>query len=108
MAAPNKDSMNPQDTRNLFIFCVISLVLYLAYNNFVIEPQRAALEKAQQEQLASLPKVSAPAIEEEEPLDRGEALAGATRMTLENDNLSGTISLPVSYTHLTLPTILLV
>ncbi len=87
----NKNQMDPQDTRNLFIFCVISLILWFSYNHFVAAPQRAALEKVRQTQIASVPKIEAPA--EEEPKDRTEVLAETSRLKIDNDVVFGSISL---------------
>ncbi|MDB2683218.1 membrane protein insertase YidC, partial [Alphaproteobacteria bacterium] len=86
----NKNSMNPQDTRNLFIFCVISIVMWLGYNHFVVNPQKEATQKARQAQLANQPKIAAPA--EVKEITREEALTGTPRINISNDNVFGTIT----------------
>ena len=48
-----KEKMHPEDIRNLIIFGVISIVMWMAYSHFVLDPQQErmrAAQKAQQQQ----------------------------------------------------------
>ena len=90
----NKDQMNPEDTRNLMIFCVISLVLYLGYEHFILGPQQEALAKVREAQLAQQRVVVEQVIAEPgaEPLERAQIIQQNQRISIDNGVIFGTIS----------------
>ena len=87
---------NPDDTRNLIIFMVLSLLMWLTYDHFVLRPnlertraaQEAALQTAQQES-PGLDSASA----EVSKRPRQEVIADVPRVKIENGALAGSLSL---------------
>ena len=54
----NDNQMHPQDMRNLILFAVFSIGLWLAYDHFIARPHALELQKAAQQ--AKLAAASAP------------------------------------------------
>jgi YidC/Oxa1 family membrane protein insertase len=88
----NNNGISQDDQRNLIIFCLVSLLLYLGYDHFIMAPQKEALEKAKQARQTETAVVH-PIEKEEQPLERKEVLTKATRVHFHNDNMDGSISL---------------
>lgn len=88
---------NPQDTRNLIIFAVVSLLMWLAYDHYILKPnlerartaQEALLEAAQKEG----PGLDAAAAEQPGKRPRLEVIAESPRINIENPALSGSLPL---------------
>ena len=86
--------MHPEDLRNLIIFCVVSLVLYLGYEHFILGPQQAALEKVKQAQLAQQQHVIEETVVKDtaEPLERGDIIKQSERIAIDNGAVFGSIN----------------
>lgn len=91
----NKDKMHPQDTRNLFIFFVIAIVIFFSYDALILKPQAEALRqtKIAQSQQQAAEEALAPAEPLEEIRSRPEALGQSPRVTLHNGKIKGSLSL---------------
>ncbi len=95
---PRKD-LNPDEHRNMLIFMVLAIGVYLLFNHFFFEPQRHAIEAqrlAQQTEAAQ--KTAGPAgITAPETVQaavpRTDAITGDTRLEFENAAISGSINL---------------
>jgi YidC/Oxa1 family membrane protein insertase len=90
----NRDQMHPQDMRNLIIFAVLSILMWLTYDHFVARPHAEALKQA-----AANAKLQAAAIAPAEILDtaivkpREEMITETPRVSIETKTLSGSINL---------------
>jgi YidC/Oxa1 family membrane protein insertase len=82
--------MHPEDKRNFIIFFLACLCAFFAYETFIRKPQIKALEAARQAQLAQLPVATAA---DTSPLTLDEALKQSPRVTINNPDLTGSISL---------------
>lgn len=96
---PNKkESMHPEDMRNMFIFFAIAAVLYFAYNFYVLKPQKEAMIAAQKAQAELAAKPDSPIAKKlaeiQNPLPRDEALSlqSAQRIKIDNGTVFGSIS----------------
>lgn len=92
---PNQQS--PDDMRNLITFIVLSLILWLGYDHFILKPQQEALRAAQAEQARTNMEEGfggVMGIGANKKIARDEALAEeqVERIVIENSELSGTIS----------------
>lgn len=85
-----KDQMHPGDIRNLILFMGLSLLLWLAYDHFIIKPHEVAL-KAQQAAMAQA--AASPAAAEDAERPRADVMAATKRLKLENDEIVGSINL---------------
>lgn len=89
----NRDQMHPQDMRNMIIFAVLSILMWLSYDFFVARPHAEALRQAAASARA-VAAASAPA----EILDtaivkpRAEMIAGTPRVKIDTATLSGSIN----------------
>lgn len=89
----NRDQMHPQDIRNLIIFAVLSIAMWLSYDHFVARPHAEAVRASalRAKQIAA----SAPA----EILDtaivkpRADMIGETQRVKIETKSLTGSISL---------------
>jgi len=88
------DKMHPEDTRNLMIFCVISLVLYLGYEHFILGPQKETLEKMKEAQRAQQQVVIEQVVDEPAatPLERSEIIQQSARIAIQNEEIFGSIN----------------
>jgi YidC/Oxa1 family membrane protein insertase len=84
------EKMHPGDIRNLILFMALSLMLWLAYDHFIIKPHEVAL-KAQQ--AAMVKASSSPAAQEEKERPREDVIASTKRLPVENDEVTGSINL---------------
>lgn len=94
----NNDKMHPDDFRNLMIFGVLSILVWVGYENFVLQPQAEAIKERNQ----IVQQIEQRAIETSQPvagfdiaqnLPRGEILEQTQRLTLDNGRISGSINL---------------
>ncbi len=88
----NKDGMHPEDMRNLIIFGVLSLVIWFLYETYILGPQAKAL-KAAKEARAELIVEDPKLLEPIKLVSREEALSQAPRISFDNGEVFGTISL---------------
>ena len=88
----NKDpDYHPTDIRNLILFMVISVALWMAFDHFVMGPKEKALRASQQaKQEAAVEAVQTGNL----PMrPRAEIITQAPRLTFENDQTTGSINL---------------
>ena len=97
MFGDDKKNMHPDDMRNLFIFFVIAVVLYLAYDTFVQQPHRVAMAQARQaaaqNQVESVIDDLAKSIPPEDVKPRAEVIANDQRIKIDNPAIRGSIAL---------------
>lgn len=90
----NKDGMHPDDRRNLVLFIVISLVVYLSFDHFVLKPNIDAMREAQQ---AATSATLAPDLDGVERItvlrSRDEVVAEGARAQINNGAVFGTLPL---------------
>lgn len=88
---PNQKGMHPKDKRNLIIFVLSSLLLWFAFEHFVIGPRMEAVKQQQMiaEQTAPQSKVVADPVAKIIP--RAEKIASTKRITISSNELMGTI-----------------
>ncbi len=90
----NRDQMHPQDMRNLIIFAVLSILMWLTYDHFVARPHAEALKQA-----AANARAQAEAVAPAEILEtaivkpRAEMIAETPRVKIEAKSVSGSINL---------------
>lgn len=84
---------NPDDTKNLIIFFVLSAIIFVALDSFILRPARLAQEKAQAEQQAMLAEEEAKADPVVIARDLDDVLAEAPRIKIDNGALMGSLSL---------------
>ena len=84
-------NMHPNDMRNMIIFAIASLLLWFAFDHFILQPQIKAVQA--QKQIAAITKTdqAAPV----KPITRIEAItqSSATRILIDTPELKGSISL---------------
>lgn len=88
----DKDKMHPEDKRNLVVFAIISVTLFFLYEMYILQPQAEAIKEARDaraEILLNNPSLLEPV----KNVSREEALAQSARISFENEELSGSISL---------------
>lgn len=89
-----KDQMHPEDIRNLILFGIISVMLWFAYDHFVLTPQQKALRASQvaaTEKAVEFQAAQGLAPETERP--REEIVAQSGRITMDNAQIMGSIRL---------------
>lgn len=89
-----KDQMHPDDRRNLIIFIVAALAIYMSFDHFVLKPKINAIR---QEQLAAqgLLKQTGPggeALVSEKIETRDQVVASGQRLKIDNGLIFGTLS----------------
>jgi YidC/Oxa1 family membrane protein insertase len=91
---PNSNDMHPDDRRNLIIFILIAVVIYFAFDHFVMQPQvmamRAAQLQAQQEKTLAAGSGEQPA---PAPETRDDVVAAGARLPIDNGAIFGTLPL---------------
>ncbi len=90
----NRDSMHPQDIRNLIIFAVLSITMWLGYDQLVARPQAEAMRQASMKAKA-VAEASAPAqiLDTAIVKPREEVLVESGRIKIETPSLTGSINL---------------
>jgi YidC/Oxa1 family membrane protein insertase len=86
----NRDQMHPQDMRNLILFMVLSVALWMGYEHFIVTPKKEAMQSARVELQK---QVASGAIKEEKILPREDVLTQTQRIKIDNPAVSGTINL---------------
>ena len=89
------DKMHPEDKRNLIIFGVVSILLWLSYDHFILAPkmeQAALMNKAAQEQAVKLQTEEGFLDLTEKPRADIIDSASAERIKIDNDLVFGTIN----------------
>ena len=96
---PRDDKMHPDDKRNLIIFGVLSILLWLSYDHFILGPKLDKMEAANKAVQAQALKVQSEGgmldlVEKprNEILDAQVSTASTQRIPLENDLLKGSIN----------------
>ncbi len=87
----NLDSkkMHPDDKRNMIVFFIACIVLFLLYDKFISQPTIERIKSAQEQ--AALNPVVETALNT--PLSRDQAITQARRVTIETETLSGSLNL---------------
>ncbi len=88
------NKMHPDDMRNLILFGVISLLLWFAYDHFILAPKMEAMQAAQkiaQQEATKIQKNSGMESEAERP--RPEAISQNQRVEINNKLIDGSINL---------------
>ena len=88
---PNQKSMHPTDKRNLIIFILASLLLWFAFEHFVIGPRVEEVRKQQALIEKNAPDAKLAKAEIEKIRPRAEKIAATKRITLSNAEIMGTI-----------------
>lgn len=89
-----KDKMHPEDLRNLIIFGILSIMLWLSYDHFILKPKMEAMRAAQaiQQEVALEAQVeNGMAVAIERP--RAEIVSEGARVSVNNDLVFGSINL---------------
>ncbi|MEC7028800.1 MAG: YidC/Oxa1 family insertase periplasmic-domain containing protein, partial [Pseudomonadota bacterium] len=91
----DQDKMHPDDLRNLLVFIVLAVVIWVSYDHFLLKPKLEAMQKVQQEKQRQLAeKAQMPGvtnlIADLKPRDQ---MIRGNRITLENDMLDGSFNL---------------
>jgi YidC/Oxa1 family membrane protein insertase len=92
----NKDKMHPQDIRNLIIFGVVSILLWSAFEIFVLQPKKEALMERQRiEQVIAKHEADTGVELVSKPIvrPRNEVIIEADRLKFNNGEIFGTINL---------------
>lgn len=89
----NNDQMHPQDLRNLIIFAVLALTMWVAYDHFVAKPQSQEIRRAVQQ--AKIAAANAPSQIKDTAIvkPRPEIIAATPRVKIETPSLRGSINL---------------
>lgn len=93
-----KEKMHPEDKRNFVIFIVLSLMIWVSFDHFILKPKYEKLQAAREAELAQSAQES-PDLDSSVPEDDGkkypreEALAWSPRIDIRNDAVSGSIAL---------------
>lgn len=95
-----KDGTNSEDMKNLLIFAVVGMMVFLAFDHFIMGPKTEALRAAQQARQEQMQTAEAAAGElntaqnmpvVEQP--REDVLADSSRLALDNGAIAGSIAL---------------
>lgn len=90
------DGMHPDDRRNLIVFILISLVVYLSFDHFILQPRIDAMREAQIAATAA-PDSMAPGIDGADRIvevrARDQVVADGARITIDNGAVFGTLPL---------------
>ncbi len=91
MMMNQKDEMHPEDKRNMVIFAVMALAVWLAYDHFLIRPKMEAARQAQEEAAARKSSGFVDTTTLKRP--REEVLAASARLPFQNRDVAGSIAL---------------
>lgn len=84
---------HPQDLRNLIIFIACSVLLWLAYDHFIMKPKVQAMRAAQKIEATQRAQMTPAQIEEQKEKPRAEVIARSERLSFDNGKIYGTINL---------------
>ena len=91
-----KDKMHPQDMRNLIIFGILSIILWMSYDHFILKPrmdQMRAAQAVQQQAAITAQKQSGMVVETEQPREDILVQTKSSRIHITNDFVKGSFSL---------------
>jgi len=93
-----KEKMHPEDKRNFVIFIVLSLLIWISFDHFILKPKYEKLQAAREAELAQTaqesPDLNSAATEDDgKKYPREEALAWSPRIDIRNDAVAGSIAL---------------
>ncbi len=88
----NKD-YNPQDLRNLMIFIAASMLLWFAYDHFVMQPKAAAMKAAHQQQVTQFAQMTPAQVDAQKEKPRADIITSSKRIAFDNGTVYGTINL---------------
>ncbi len=86
---------NPNDTKNMIIFGVVAILLWLAYDHYVMKPNQAAMRAAAQAEATMTPEQKVARderIKAEVPVPREEILSKGARIPFGNEQVAGSFS----------------
>lgn len=86
----DNNKMHPQDMRNLILFMVFSVALWMAYDHFIMLPKQEAMRA---QQTAMQQAVATGAVKEETVISRDDAIGASARVKIDNAHVYGTINL---------------
>ena len=94
----NNKQPDPQDSRNIMIFMVVTVLLYFGYDHFIMKPHMEAVEKARAIQADQLAQNGGVAPEPAATLESAvktiaQSLEEVTRLDVGNDLMRGSITL---------------
>jgi len=90
---PSQKGMHPNDKKNLIIFVLASLVLWFAFEHFVIGPRMEAAKQQQAIAEQSAPQSTIAGDTVEKIIPRDEKIAATKRVIISTKELSGSIPL---------------
>ncbi|MBI2233567.1 MAG: membrane protein insertase YidC, partial [Micavibrio aeruginosavorus] len=86
------DQMHPDDRRNLILFILIAVVIYFAYDHFLMQPKLAAMRAAQVEAQSNVAiNPDSAAAETQTIRSREDVVADGARVKIDNGSVFGTI-----------------
>ncbi len=85
------DGMEPDDSRNLLIFIIAAIVVWVTFDHFLLKPKMQEIRAAQQAQQAALRDASETIPVVQRP--REEVIHDTARIRLENGKITGSIAL---------------
>ncbi len=88
-----KNEYDPRDMRNLIIFMVMSVFLWLAYDHFIMQPKAEAMRVAQHQQKAQIAAMTPAQVEDHKEKPRADVIASGKRVSFDNGAVYGTINL---------------
>lgn len=80
---------HPEDFRNMIIFVIAAVLIWLAFDHFLLKPRAEAMKQ----QVAIQAELKAKAPEEAKPRPREAVLAEGERITIEGAEISGSLPL---------------
>ena len=93
----NKDELHPQDKRNLILFIIISLVLWLAFDQLLLKPRVDEMRIAQEKEAAIAQKQAADmgidVVDLHAKRPRADVIGETKRLPFKNDKIFGSVSL---------------
>lgn len=88
----NKD-YHPQDLRNLMIFIAMSVLLWFAYDHFVMKPKVESMRAAQAQQTEQLASFTPEQLDAQKEKPRDAVIGASERIAFDNGTVYGTINL---------------
>lgn len=92
----DQDKMHPEDLRNLLIFIVAAVLIWVSYDHFLLQPKLEAMQKAQQERAEMMAqKAKKPGVTNliADLKPREQVITNDNRITINNPKLDGTFNL---------------
>lgn len=87
------EQMHPQDTRNLIIFAVLSILMWLAYDHFVARPHAIEMQKAAQQAKIAVANAPKEILETSVVKPRADVIAQGNRVEIKTDHMTGSLNL---------------